>query len=318
MNRRISSILAVGVAALAPVLAVACGDSPTDIGAPNLHVIISTEGVDKDADGYLLYGTGEPVRLVRTDGELLLAVPAGEYAITIDGIAGNCSLQSPATVSTMVEAAGTATAAFRLECRAVSGSIEVAATTTGRDFDADGYAVKVDGSPRGTVFSNSAALVEGLSAGAHTVSLDGFSENCGVSAGSGSVDVQLSIGALTRDVRRVAFEIICQATTGDVRVTTTTLGSARDPNGYTLMLDDSLFQVPTCPEADAAFFCPGAPLRLAGTDSHLVTSLVPGDHTVELRDVHGSCRVEGSNRRIASVAVGGVAEVVFSLVCGTP
>jgi hypothetical protein len=326
MTRRISSILAIGVAALAPVLAAACGDSPTDTGPPNLHVVISTAGVDKDADGYVLYGAGAPVRLVRPDGELLLPVPAGEYAITIDGVAENCSLQSPATVSTKVEAAATGTATFQLECRAVTASIQVVAATTGRDPDANGYDIQVDGASRGSVSGprlhgvlvpRDSALVEGLPAGTHAVSLDGFSENCALSAGAGSVEVQLSVGALTRDVGRVVFDVACQATTGDVRVTTTTQGSTSDPNGYTLMVDNSLFEVVSRP--DDAF--PGlteVPLRLAGNDSHLVPALSPGSHPVELTDIHGSCRVEGSNPRTVSVVIGAVAEVTFDLVCGTP
>lgn len=327
MTRRTFSILALGAVALAPALTSGCGNSPTDVGPPNLHVSIATAGVDKDADGYILYGAGAPVRLVQTDGELLLAVPSGEYAITIDGIAGNCSLQSPETVSARVDGAGTATATFQLECRAVTASIRVVAATVGRDPDADGYVIRVDGSPKGAVYvprvdgalvPQDSALVEGLPAGTHTVSLDGFSDNCGLSAGPATVEVQLSVGAPTRDIPRVMFEVVCQATTGDVRVTTTTRGSASDPNGYTLMVDDSLFQVPTCPDSDVGFFCPRAPVRLAGTDSRLVPTLSPGDHPFELTDIHGSCRVEGSNRRTASVAVGGVAEVVFSLVCGTP
>jgi hypothetical protein len=74
----------------------------------------------------------------------------------------------------------------------------VVAATAGRDFDSNGYVV--------------------------TVSLDGYSDNCRLSVGPGSVDVQLSVGELTRDVRRVAFEITCQDTTGDMRLTTTTGG----------------------------------------------------------------------------------------------
>jgi hypothetical protein len=325
MTRRVSSIVALGAVALAPALASGCGNSPTDVGPPNLHVSISTAGVDKDADGYLLYGTGAPVRLVQTDGELLLAVPAGEYPITLDGIAGNCSLQSPATVSTRVEAAGTAVATFQLECRAVTASVQVVAAIAGRDQDANGYVIRVNGTPKGSVawpprpglmVSLDSTLVEGLPAGAHTISLDDFSDNCELSAGPGSVDVQLSVGTPTRDVRRVAFETTCQATTGDVRVTTTTLGGAGDPNGYTLMVDDSLFVVAICPE-DPFDFCSRETLRLAGNDSHLVQSLSPGDHPFELTDIRANCRVDGAARRTASVAIGAVVEVAFNLVCGT-
>jgi hypothetical protein len=316
MTRRTCSILALAAVALAPALTSGCGSSPTDVGPPNLHVSISTAGLDKDADGYLLHGAGAPVRVVQTDGELLLTVPAGEYALLLDGIAANCSARSATSVSASVDASAPTTATFELECRAVSPSIEVAATTVGRDFDADGYAVTVDASPQGGVSPNSSRLVEGLSAGPHTVSLDGFSENCGLSGGSGSVDVQLSVGALTRDVRRVAFEITCQATTGDVRVTTTTLGNSSDPNGYTLMVDDSLFQVVSCDYI--IYFCTRDPLRLAGNDSHLVPALSPGSHPVELTDVRTDCSVDGAPRRTVSVAPGVVAEVAFKLTCGTP
>ena len=327
MTRRTSSILALAAVALAPAVTSGCGSSPTDVGPPNLHVSISTAGLDKDADGYLLHGAGAPVRLVQTDGELMLAVPAGEYAITIDGIAENCSLQSPATVSTRVEAGGSATATFQLECRAVTAAVlVVVATTAGRDPDPDGYDIRIDNASRGNVswprlprelVPRDSAVVQAIPAGTHTVSLGGFSDNCGLSAGPASVDVQLSVGGLTRDVGSVVFEVTCQAATGDVRVTTVTQGGAADPNGYTLMVDDSLFQVATCP-VDPYDFCSRNPLRLAGNDSHLVPALSPASHPVELTDVHTNCRVDGPTRRTVSVAVSAVAEVVFNLTCGTP
>jgi hypothetical protein len=83
------------------------------------------------------------------------------------------------------------------------------------------------------------------------------------------------------------------------------------------MVDDSLFQVASCPD-DLNDFCTRDPLRLAGDDSYLVPALSPGDHPFELTDIHGNCTLDGRTRRTVSVAIGTVAEVAFNVVCGAP
>lgn len=45
--------------------------------------------------------------------------------------------------------------------------------------------------------------------------------------------------------------------------------------------------------------------------------LAPGDHTIALRDIAGSCAVDGPDPRTVPVSLGAVSELSFSIVCGS-
>ena len=88
---------------------------------------------------------------------------------------------------------------------APAGAIQVRAATTGEGTDPDGYLVDVDGGGRGTVEANGTLLVEGLTFGAHTVTLTGISSFCTPADGS-SRQVTVSVEQVT-----ASFALTCDA-----------------------------------------------------------------------------------------------------------
>lgn len=122
-----------------------CGD-PVEPSPNNLRVSVSTIGVDQDSSYSLRAGEG-PSRAMQT--VLLLNLLPGEHDVVLEGIGPNCSVRGPNSVRVTITQGELASAAFEVECRAVTGAIEVVAPTSGRDFDPDGYTVQIDDAVRG-------------------------------------------------------------------------------------------------------------------------------------------------------------------------
>ena len=106
------------------------------------------------------------------------------------------------------------------------GTIEVAATTTGPDPDADGYTVTMDGAPRGQLGRNGAITLSDVSPGSHEIRLDGVEPNCAV-AGNDSRTVGVALGETTT----VTFDVACAA------VGRLVFGSLSDRQIYTITID---------------------------------------------------------------------------------
>lgn len=86
-------------------------------------------------------------------------------------------------------------------------------------------------------------------------------------------------------------------TEGILEVVTSTTGSALDPDGYSLTVDDGKAQ------------------PLAPNDVDTVPSLTVGTHTVTLAGVAPNCLLGGVNPRTVDVAAGGVARLRFEVTC---
>ena len=125
--------------------------------------------------------------------------------------------------------------------------------------------------------------------------LSGIAANCQV-AGENPRAVTVTPGAAVT----AAFTLTCTApppVTGGIRVTTTTTGDSRDPDGYAFAVDGG----PTQPVGTAA--------------TATVVGLATGNHTVTLTGIAGNCAVEGANPRPVTVADGGTAEIAFAIAC---
>ena len=83
-----------------------------------------------------------------------------------------------------------------------TGGLELSITTTGRDFDQDGYAVTVDAGSSQPVPINGTLSIPALSAGEHTATLTGLATNC-TPATSASLQVQIPEQGTAR------FEVSC-------------------------------------------------------------------------------------------------------------
>ena len=164
-----------------------------------LRITTVTSGVELDPDGYTVvvdeecdtyYGyycydvwhTPVGVNAVVSNP----SIPVGPHSVRLDGVARNCTVagQNPRTVT--VPSAATADETFTVTC-VQTGSIQVAATTSGVDLDADGYVVSVDGQGdhrTATLGVNGNVTIAGLVPGAYTVTFGGASANCTVTSPS--------------------------------------------------------------------------------------------------------------------------------------
>ena len=174
-----------------------------------------------------------------------------------------------------------------------TGALRATAATTGTDGDPDGYTLMIDGTARGTL--GAPVTVSGLAAGSVSVGLGGVAANCTV-AGENPRAVAVVAGT-TKDV---AFAVACTAlppTTGTIRLTTSTIGSDLDPDGFIYRLDNG----PGIPvAANATVDIPGASAAL---------------HSLSFSGVLNSCSVVGGDTHPVTVTVGAVAAVSISVVC---
>jgi dipeptidyl aminopeptidase/acylaminoacyl peptidase len=171
------------------------------------------------------------------------------------------------------------------------GTLEVLASTTGPDPDADGYTVSVDSGEPHLLPSNGADTVASLSPGTHTVALAGVASNC-VLAGQNPRTIEINASSMTS----LPFDIACNQAPA-IRVSAATTGEELDPNGYQVAVDGGSTQL------------------LSINGSLQMGDLTPGEHEVALLDVADNCVVAGNNPvRVASVN-GSTTDVDFTVSC---
>jgi hypothetical protein len=174
------------------------------------------------------------------------------------------------------------------------GTLEITASTSGPEPDADGYSVSIDGGTAEVLGVNGTLRRTGVIAGSHTVELSGLAANCTL-AGAAHRDVSVAADA----VAAAAFAITCAPTTGTIQITTTA-GTPADPDGYRLLLDGVEAQ----------------PIGLSATLS--LPGISPGAHTVGLSGVDANCAVDGEHPRNVTVVAGQTATVSIAVTCTTP
>lgn len=303
--------------ALAASCLAGCGDP----SAPpnNLRVVVATTGLDPDPDGYRIIVDDRLSRRAPVDAIFEFLFEPGAYEIRIEGLAPNCTVQGPATAAVEVQGGLVAEAKFSVECRAVTGVIEVLAPTAGRDFPNVGYSVYVTDESAASwlvhAWANGTTLIPDLAPGQYQVRFAPTAPNCALT-GEDTRTVSVTAGGLVRDTARVEFAVTCTATTGDVRlsVTTNAVGGVPDPDGYTVKVDGVVVEESVY---DGYYGDFQVPLRLALNGSRLLERLAPGEHTIELGDLAGGCAVTGGRPLTVSATVGAVADVSMTVVCGT-
>ena len=235
-----------------------------------LVVATSTTGSDLDPDGYLVSVDGGPGQPIGVNGTLNVPnLTAGSHTVSLSGVASNCTVSAnPQSVT--IAAAGTTSLSFAVSCAAIGGSITVAVSTVGRDFDPDGYAAIVDsGTTQAvalTVAPNGSSTFAGVAPGSHTVSLAGLASNC--SLGITRRTVSVSSGATTQ----LGFAVFCMALhasaytfvgAGDIADCTrvddeATAGvlnglAANDPGTIVYTLGDNVYQSATATELASCY-----------------------------------------------------------------
>lgn len=296
-----------------------CGDP--NAPPPTLRLVVATTGVvDEDPDGYVVIVDDQPRAKVAANDLRAFPLEPGTHAVRIEGLAPGCGLQGPANVSVTIEPGLPAEVTFRVECRATTGVIKVSAPASGRDFpavfsvavtDQLGTQTQVDVAPTILPAGGEATATVSMPPGQYEVRFLPTTTNCTLT-GQDTRTVAVTAGGLTRDTARVEFAVACQATTGDVRLSVATTGSALDPDGYTVKLDGVLLH-----EQDD-YYGGLTPVWLASNDSRLFERIVPGEHAFELGEVAANCAVGGPHPRTVSVSIGAVSELAISVVCSAP
>jgi hypothetical protein len=176
-----------------------------------------------------------------------------------------------------------------------TGTLELSTSTTGAEPDPDGYTIQIDGQPAEPIAPSAGLQKAGIEAGDHTVLLGGLAANCAV-VGTNPRTVSVVAGETTA----VPFLVFCNATSGSVRIASTTTGASPDPDGYAVTLDGSTSQ----------------PLGLSAEIT--LSPVTPGSHSIGLSGVANNCEVQGTNPRTVVVAAGGLATLAFSVTCVEP
>src|SRR6266571_1927388 len=269
--------------------------------ATGVQVTTATTGVDIDADGYAVSLDGAPPLAIPVNGTVSITrLSAGSHTVTLSGMVGNCVAAGGNSRAVDVGAGDVVSVGFPVTCGAVSGVIEVTATTSGIDRDADGYTVQVgDGTPQ-PLPANGIVRFSGVGGGEHQVSLAGAATNC-TAAGDNPRTVSVTTGGLTRDTARTTFQVTCVATTGVIKVTAATSGVDFDPDGYTVQVDA------------------GQPRSLPVNGSAIFEGLGAGNHSVTLAGAATNCTAAGDNPRTVSVTTGGLtrdtSRTTFEVTC---
>ena len=278
-----------------------------------IEVRAATAGIDFDTDGYTVQldnGSANPLGIngvVRFQG-----LAAGGHTITFGGAAANCAPvgDNPRTVSVTTGGAkrDTARTTFTVGCVGVTGVIEVTAATTGVELDPDGYTVQVDGDTARPIARNATARYERLSGGDHTVTLAGAAGNCSI-GGDNPRTVHVSVGGATRDTARTTFAVTCLATTGVLKITTTTTGTELDPDGYGVYVDENCYGY-------YGYYCYYTWSGTIGANSAVVIpGLSFGEHTLRFDGLDPNCAFSVDPPATVTVPRGDTVVVSLAVTC---
>lgn len=312
------------LAAAAGWLALACGDGPTPLPTPDrtLRVTVVTTGVDFDSDGYLLHGDDIEQAVVSAGTVTIYRdLAPGSYELRLDGLAANCTLDGPDVVPVTITEGQLSSVSFQVQCTATTGAFQISAPTTGRDYGNASYFVELGGegiTRSASVSPNQAVTMQGLPGGSYELTFGSRAENCTV-MGQNPRTAAISVGTPAYQTTAVAFQVECSATTGEVRLISTTTGEDADPDGYLVWRDGIQVFAPACDpfEYPACYYTYTAALRLYPNAERLLRETGPGTQIYELRDVAPNCVVDGVHPRPVTVTVGDTVEAVFNVVCSS-
>lgn len=154
------------------------------------------------------------------------------------------------------------------------------------------YRIAVDGgTPRDIyVFENDTLQLNGMAPGAHTVEMTGLPPVC--SAG----ELKRTVSLKGDDTAKVVFNVVCQRTTGDVRVSVATTGSDLDIDGYLVHLN-------------------GLPRSSVSTNGQTtIQYILPGTASVSLSGLAANCTPNSASQSVTIVA-GVLATVNLGVTC---
>lgn len=171
------------------------------------------------------------------------------------------------------------------------GDFWVVTATSGVEFDVDGYEIRVNDLFAAIVGPNDSVSFDDRSVDSYLVQLTEVATNCLV-AGDNPRPVQV----IADSAVGTTFEVSCSATSGILRVVTST-GGPNPADGYALAIDD----------LDAGI--------IGANDTVTAADLETGEHTVRLGDIALNCRLIGDAERSVLVPSNGTRETTYELRC---
>lgn len=285
------------IAALAIWACGACtpgAPSSPDDTTGSILIEVSSSGVEVP-DRFQVTVDDGPSGSVSSNGSVTLqGISPGAHAIELVAVPSNCIVDGPNPRETVVAEAGTSAVSFTVSCEAVPrGNLSVTTTTSGADLDPDGYGVSVDGGSAAPIGLEDTLTFSELSVGDHQVEVTGLASNCAIQ-GENPRSLPVADGQTTP----TTFAVVCEITTGSIRVSVFTTGFFQDTNGYIVDLDGRAVE------------------EVELNDTVIFEPVAPGNHTLTLDDIRSTCQVDGDNPVEVLVTAGVTADVEFRVVCG--
>jgi hypothetical protein len=189
-----------------------------------------------------------------------------------------------------------------------TGAVAITTVTSGAERDVDGYNVAVDGGTAQSIAIGGSLVVPSLEPGTHAVVLDGVADNCTVPEGSAQ-----TVSVTAGDTTAVAFVVTCEAVTGALTVITTTDGTPIDPDGYEIILADSITSQDTF---NGIVWGDSTVTSVGASGSITMTGLQPGTYDIILGDVSGRCSAAGGSAQLRiPVVAGDTTSVNYTIHC---
>src|SRR5205823_7835852 len=167
----------------------ATSDSSFDITAAppttgDLTVNATTTG-DNQPGSYTVKVDGGLSRTIAANGAgtTYSGLSAGDHVVALTDVPTNCTVSGGASQTVTVPAGDAATAAFTINCTALTGSLTVTTSTSGQSQDPDGYTFALDNGTPQPIGVDQTITVIPVPAGSHTVVLSGVAGNCTVANG---------------------------------------------------------------------------------------------------------------------------------------
>jgi hypothetical protein len=183
--------------------------------AAGLEVRVSTEGGTPDPDGYLVRVSGQEDRPIGTSGAVAFAALApGAYLVSLRGLATNCLMVGPGSLTVSLGAGKTTLVEFRVFCpsppppSSAPGSLEISVRTNAVGVPLPNqFSVSIDRGPGLPISANGSLVVTPIAAGTYTVTL--LAQYCFVSSGSGLFNREVTVLVPAGGTGKAHFSVLC-------------------------------------------------------------------------------------------------------------
>lgn len=279
---------------LAPVILSGCDAGPKPPGT--VAVTFTTKQGDENLFVWGVSLDGANPRTVNSNSNgtfTLEAVPPGDHHLILSSLPKACSSGADDRIVT-VPSKDTVRVTIAVKCTRVTGDVSLFVSTSGVEFDLDGYTVSLDGAsgPHLDATNSATVLLARLTPGAHEITLSGLASNCSVAPTEPHTALVVVDQAVTLSVN-----VVCRSTNGTIQVITATNNvSTADPDGYLV----------TVGTASSAFAPPNGVTNV---------SAKAGSYTVTLSDIEPSCTASPASKTITIAALETIA-VNFAVTCG--